>query len=83
MKYECLFLQQFETVWQAEAGLREFFADYNERRPHQSLSYATPGAVFRGEVRIAPPTPKAPRYAPQKRAWAHPPREAALVPNGV
>jgi putative transposase len=83
VKYEYLFLQQFETVWQVEAGLREFFAHYNERRPHQSLGYATPGEVFRGEVRIAPPTPKAPRCAPQQRARADPPRETALVPNGV
>lgn len=83
VKYEFLFLQQFETAWQVEAGLREFFAHYNERRPHQSLGYATPGAVFRGEVQIAPPPRKAPRYAPQQRAREDPPREAALVPNGV
>jgi putative transposase len=79
VKYEYVFLQQYETVWQMEAGLRDFFAYYNERRPHQSLGYATPGEVFRGEVQVAPATRKPPRYTPQQRARADPPRETALV----
>lgn len=53
VKYEYLFLREFATVGDVRHGLADFFWHYNERRPHQSLGYATPGAVFRGEVALA------------------------------
>jgi putative transposase len=29
-------------------GLARYFAFYNDERPHQSLDYRTPAAVYRG-----------------------------------
>src|SRR5262245_8523712 len=33
-------------------GLRGYFGFYNEERPHQSLGYRTPSAVYGGRVRV-------------------------------
>ena len=37
MKYEKIFLEEFETVPELLAGLKEYFEFYNFERPHQSL----------------------------------------------
>ncbi|WP_201535853.1 integrase core domain-containing protein, partial [Psychrobacter sanguinis] len=46
VKYECVYLRQFETVSQARAGLKEYFEFYNHERLHQSLDYHTPAQVY-------------------------------------
>lgn len=80
VKYEYLFLRRFETPRDVARGLGEYFHEYNERRPHQSLGYATPGEVFRGEVRIDPSVGERPNGFPQTQARAAPPpQETALV----
>jgi putative transposase len=46
VKHEEVYLRGYESVGEAEASLRLYFAFYNERRHHQSLSYRTPAAVY-------------------------------------
>ena len=48
VKYEDIYIRGYETVPGLHRGLARYFAFYNEERPHQSLDYRTPGAVYRG-----------------------------------
>ena len=47
VKYEKVYLNDFQTVNQAYQGLKEYFEFYNHRRIHQSLEYQTPAEVYR------------------------------------
>ena len=51
MKYEDVYLRGYDAVPQLQGGLGRYFPFYNEERPHQSLEYRTPGAVYRGATR--------------------------------
>ena len=46
VKYEEVSLKDYETPREAMQGLATFFVRYNEWRPHQSLGYRTPAAVY-------------------------------------
>ena len=46
VKYEDIFIHDYETVADARAGLRRFFPFYNDERFHQSLDYQTPAQVY-------------------------------------
>ena len=46
VKYEDIYLREYQTPVDVYQGLRRFFAHYNERRPHQALGYRTPDAVY-------------------------------------
>ena len=46
VKYEEVYLHDYQTPKQAHAGLTTYFDFYNYRRPHQSLAYLTPAEVF-------------------------------------
>lgn len=46
VKYEEVYLHAYDTVGDAQAGLRKYFAFYNTRRPHRSLDGATPDSVY-------------------------------------
>lgn len=46
VKYESVYLSPWETGQEARSGLREYFGFYNYERPHQSLNYQTPWAVY-------------------------------------
>ncbi len=46
VKYEEVYLRDYETVPEAVARLGQYFAFYNRRRPHQALKYRTPEAVW-------------------------------------
>jgi putative transposase len=48
VKYEDIYIQGYETVPGLHRGLARYFAFYNDERPHQSLDYRTPAAVYRG-----------------------------------
>jgi putative transposase len=48
VKYEEVYLRDYETPREAMQGLGTFFVRYNERRQHQSLAYQTPAAVYFG-----------------------------------
>ncbi|MCB2263290.1 MAG: IS3 family transposase, partial [Candidatus Thiosymbion ectosymbiont of Robbea hypermnestra] len=45
VKYECLYLRDFDTVPELRQGLTEYFTFYNHQRLHQALGYRTPHAV--------------------------------------
>jgi putative transposase len=45
VKYECTYLQEWESVGVLREALRGYFQFYNYERPHQSLGGLTPGAV--------------------------------------
>jgi putative transposase len=47
VKYEDVYIRGYERVPDLIAGLGRFFPYYNEARPHQSLEYRAPGAVWR------------------------------------
>jgi putative transposase len=53
VKYEDVYLKRYEVVPQLLAGLKDYFPFYNEQRPHQSLGYRTPAAVYRSSRRAA------------------------------
>lgn len=45
VKYEDIYLKDYATVADLEAGLRDYFRFCNAERPHQSLDYRTPAEV--------------------------------------
>jgi putative transposase len=50
VKHEDVYLWGYESVPALEEGLGRYFSFYNEERPHQSLGYRTPAAVYRGST---------------------------------
>ena len=46
VKYEEVYVKDYETPREAIQGLGTFFVRYNEWRQHQSLDYQTPAAVY-------------------------------------
>ena len=42
VKYENIYLNQYDTVHQLQTGLTAYFDFYNHERPHQSLNFRTP-----------------------------------------
>jgi putative transposase len=46
VKYEEVYLHDYQTPKQAHSGLTAYFDFYNYRRPHQALDYATPAELF-------------------------------------
>ena len=49
VKYEEVYLKDYETVPGAIASLAAYFVFYNTERLHQSLGYKTPASVYFGE----------------------------------
>ena len=47
VKYEDIYLRCYEGVPELQEGLERYFPYYNDERPHQSLAYETPAAVYR------------------------------------
>ena len=48
VKYDDVYVKGYQTIPQANEGLKEFFDDYNMERRHSSLGYRTPWSVFAG-----------------------------------
>jgi putative transposase len=48
VKYEDVYLKNYETGAECHAGLKSFLTFYCEGRPHQSLGYRTPAEVYWG-----------------------------------
>jgi putative transposase len=46
VKYEEVYLHEYEDMGEAQRGLGRYFPFYNEERPHQALGYQTPAAVY-------------------------------------
>ncbi|WP_217605263.1 IS3 family transposase [Chitinophaga sp. GbtcB8] len=54
LKYEHLYLFNYDMVISLMKGLRRFFLFYNEQRIHQSLDYKTPIEIYKGIDRLKP-----------------------------
>jgi len=48
VKYEDIYLKNYETVKELRRGLTEYFKFYNKKRFHQSLNYMRPDEVYYG-----------------------------------
>jgi putative transposase len=48
VKYENIYIHNYDHVQELESGLTAYFWFYDEERPHQSLDYRTPAEVYRG-----------------------------------
>jgi putative transposase len=46
VKYENVYLNEYQNCGEANQGLTEYFKFYNERRKHQSLDYRTPAQIY-------------------------------------
>lgn len=51
VKYEEVYLHDYQTVEQARYGLAQYFRFYNGERLHQALGYRTPQEVYRAQSR--------------------------------
>ena len=47
LKYEEVYLKDYETAREAQLGIKEYFRFYNHERIHQSLDYLTPAQVHK------------------------------------
>jgi putative transposase len=52
VKYECVYLRQWESVGELRSALKEYFVFFNTERYHQALDYKTPKEVYFGENAI-------------------------------
>jgi len=46
LKYEEVYLKDYETPREAKNNISDYMMLYNHERPHQSLNYKTPGSVY-------------------------------------
>ena len=46
LKYEDIYLKDYQYPREARKGIREYMDFYNNERPHQSLGYKTPSQVY-------------------------------------
>jgi putative transposase len=53
VKYEEVYLKDYESVGELVTALRAYFEFYNHERPHQSHGGLTPAQVYHGEVSLA------------------------------
>jgi putative transposase len=49
LKYEDIYLKDYETVRELTDGLRMYFDFYNHERPHQRFGTYTPAEIYRGD----------------------------------
>ena len=49
VKYEEVYLKDYQTVPEAVGSLRDSFTFYNHERLHQAPGYRTPAAVYAGQ----------------------------------
>jgi putative transposase len=54
LKYECVYLQAFETGSEARAGIGRWIEYYNKSRPHSALAGQTPGEAYHGRAAGSP-----------------------------
>ncbi len=49
VKYECIYLNDYQNIPEARDGLVNYFDFYNKERFHQALDYKTPEQIYFGE----------------------------------
>ncbi len=47
LKYEEVYLNDYQLLNEARLGIERWFRFYNYERPHQSLEYRTPAAIYK------------------------------------
>ena len=47
LKYEEVYLKDYQLVSEARLGIGNWIEFYNHRRPHQSLGYRTPAEIYK------------------------------------
>ncbi len=52
LKYENIYIKDYETVEELIAGLRDYFLFYNNERPHQTFSGKTQAEVYWGKAEM-------------------------------
>jgi putative transposase len=50
IKYEEVYLNDYENVWEAESRIGLYFAFYNRERPHQALGKRTPQQIYQART---------------------------------
>jgi putative transposase len=50
LKYEEVYLKDYHDGRDARSGIGKYLEFYNKDRPHQSLNYLTPEAVYHGKM---------------------------------
>jgi putative transposase len=53
VKYELVYLKEYESASQLFKELDEYFKYYNQRRPHQSFGFRTPAQMYQPLLRCA------------------------------
>lgn len=53
VKYEEVYLNDYDNLVDARAGIGRYFTFYNDRRPHQALGYQTPAGFYDALLRQA------------------------------
>jgi len=53
VKYEDIYIKDYETLEDLKKGLKNYFWFYNNERPHQSLGDRTPAEVYCNELRFS------------------------------
>ena len=48
VKYNCIYINNYNSVKELRIGLEEYFNFYNYERPHQSLNKKTPANIYYG-----------------------------------
>jgi len=48
LKYQDIYIKDYQTIMELSAGLDDYFQFYNHERPHQSLSDKTPAMIYYG-----------------------------------
>jgi putative transposase len=46
LKYENIYLNDYQTVAELRKGVNKYFMSYNSARPHQSLAYEVPNRIY-------------------------------------
>ena len=59
VKYEDIYLRDYESPKEVRQGLTRYFEFYNNERPHQSLGYRTPAQVYFAQEEAHSQTPPA------------------------
>ncbi len=49
VKYEEVYIKDYETIRDAKEGISRYMSFYNWERPHQSFGYKTPAEVYFGD----------------------------------